>query len=392
MSNDHQAFDADISTGDPSIFAPLLQEDPSQLPPPFTITNPLHTSDFPEESGDDGHSTFLPDLESLVDYFAQGYNDDPDRDIGLTVTSSQFIRGAAQLVAAIMAGIRNTFPFSDTPQFLHQLGPDELESLKILGEAVGSLNKFFTDPAAQTPNSWQQCLRCLKVAHTTITEDDWWAHYSTANQHAAAARSSILNATIRSFSQEALLRIDKERERAWDEIVSRTVSANPPPFDADPRILEWIDREARHLKGDAEARALHKAEQQATILFEQQKAIIKACLEEDLTLLCDETDKALDLARERACQELVDLRAEHKAQRAVTRADLQDEDLRSARKECTARQKKRPNPLTSVTRSRSCSVVPPTPVPMEMADDLPPPSEYQLPSEAAQDVRMITDA
>jgi hypothetical protein len=314
MSHDPKAFDADISTGDPLLFAPLLQEDLTQLPPPFTITNPLRPSDFPEKDEDDGHSTFLSDLESLIDYFAQGYNDDPDRDIGLTITSSQFIRGAAQIVAAIMAGIRSTFPLSDSPQFLCQLGPDELESLKTFAEAVGSLNKYLTDPTAQTPNSWQQCLRCLKVAHATITEDDWWAYYSTANQHAAAARSSILNATIRSFSQEALLRVDKEREWAWDEIVSRTVSANPPPFDADPHILEWIDREACHLKGDAEARALHKAKQQATTLFEQQKAIIKACLEEDLTLLYDETDKALDLACERACcQELVDLWAEHKA-------------------------------------------------------------------------------
>jgi hypothetical protein len=269
MSNDPKAFDADITTGDPSLFAPLLQEDLTKLPPPFTVPNPLLPSDFPEETKDDGHSTFLSNLQSLVDYFEQGYNNDPDRDIGLTVSSSQFIRGATQLVAAIMAGIRSTFPLAKSPQFLRQLGPNELKSLKIFTEAVGSLNRYLTDPTAQDPSGWQQCLRCLKVAHVSITEDDWWAHFATANQHAATARASILNATIRNFSQEALLRVDKERERAWDEIVSRTVSANPPPFDADPRILEWINREARRLKGDTEARALHKAEQQAMTLFEQ---------------------------------------------------------------------------------------------------------------------------
>jgi hypothetical protein len=298
MSNDPKVFDTDIVTRDLSLFAPLLQEDLSKLPPPFSISKPLPSLDFPEETEDDGHNTFLSDLESLVDYVKQGYNNDPDRDIGLTVTSSQFIRGAAQLVATITAGIRTTFPFTDTPQFLRQLGPGELESLKVLTEAISSLNMYFTDPTAQTPNSWQQCLRCLKVAHVSITEDDWWAHYATSNQHAAAARASILNATIRSFSQEALLCVDKEHERAWDKIISCTVSANPPPFDADPRILEWINHEARHLKGDAEACALHKAKQQALTLFKQQKAIIKACLEEDLTLLRDETDKALDLTRE----------------------------------------------------------------------------------------------
>ena len=49
-------------------------------------------------------------------------------------------------------------------------------------------------------------------------------------------------------------------------------------------------------------------------LFEQQKAIITVHHEEDLVLLCDETDKALDVAHKRAKQELVDLQAEHKAQ------------------------------------------------------------------------------
>jgi hypothetical protein len=118
MSNDPKAFNADIATGDLSLFAPLLQEDLTKLPPPFTINNPLLPSDFLEETKDDSHSTFLSDLQSLVDYFEQGYNDDLDRDIGLTVSSSQFIRGVVQLVAAIMAGICSTFPLADSPQFL----------------------------------------------------------------------------------------------------------------------------------------------------------------------------------------------------------------------------------------------------------------------------------
>jgi hypothetical protein len=81
-------------------------------------------------------------------------------------------------------------------------------------EAVGSLNMYLTNPAAQHPNSWQQCLCCLKVAHVSITEDDWWAYYTTANQHAATTQTLILNATIHSFSQEALLHANKECEQA----------------------------------------------------------------------------------------------------------------------------------------------------------------------------------
>jgi hypothetical protein len=214
MSHDPKAFDADISMGDLSLFTPLLQEDLTKLPPPFTITKPLHSLDFLEEGEDDTHDSFLAELESLVKYFEQGYNDDPNRDLSLTITSFQFIHGATQLIATIMASICTTFPLVDIPQFLRWLGPDELESLKVLAEAVGSLNKYLTDPTAQTPNSWQQCLRCLKVAHVLITEDDWWAHYTTTNQHAAIARTSILNTTIQSFLQEALLLINKECTRA----------------------------------------------------------------------------------------------------------------------------------------------------------------------------------
>jgi hypothetical protein len=43
---------------------------------------------------------------------------------------------------------------------------------------------------------------------------------------------------------------------------------------------------------------------------------------DDLALIRDEADKALNVAHERAQQELVNLKAEHKAQRAATIADL----------------------------------------------------------------------
>ena len=69
MSNDPQAFNTNISTGDTTLFAPLLQEDLTKLPPPFTITNRLNKSDFPKQAPDDAHNTFLNDLESIEEYF-----------------------------------------------------------------------------------------------------------------------------------------------------------------------------------------------------------------------------------------------------------------------------------------------------------------------------------
>jgi len=107
------------------------------------------------------------------------------------------------------------------------------------------------------------------VAHVSITEDDWWAHFQTANQNAAAARQTILNTTIRNFSAEALCCVDADRARAWDQIVTWVVTTNPPPFDADPHVLEWIEREATCLCTDAKKRAFTRAEQKAQIIHKQ---------------------------------------------------------------------------------------------------------------------------
>jgi len=41
-----------------------------------------------------------------------------------------------------------------------------------------------------------------------------------------------------------------------------------------------------------------RTEQKVAILYEQQKAIIQACLEANLTLLCDKTDKGLNKAHQ----------------------------------------------------------------------------------------------
>jgi hypothetical protein len=302
MATDSKRFDADIDTGDAALFAPLLSEDLSTLPPPFKISVPLTDDNFPR-----GH-TFLADLETVQDFFKDGYNNnyvkdksdddnketdgnESDEDNNDPLTSSQFIRGAAQIMSAIMQGIRSTFPLSDVPQFLRSLGPDELDNLKVFTEAVGALNRYLTDPSAQNPNSWQQCLRCLQVSHTTVTEDDWWAH-----MNATTVRHTIINRTIRNVSNEALKRTDEERGRAWDQIIMMMINANPPPFDADPRILEFIQREAERLRADTEARALNLAEQRAQTLHDQQVQVVRNRLDEDLAFMRDETDKALDRA------------------------------------------------------------------------------------------------
>jgi hypothetical protein len=380
MSNDNPAFDADISSGDPTLFAPLLVEDLTTLPPPFHITNPLQGPDFANREDND----FLCVLNTTNDAFSQGIIDDPKANVNCSLTRSQFIQGATQSLTAIMEGIRSSFPLSDTPVFLRELSPDELKDFKVFAEATAALNRYLTDPTAQNPNHWLQCLRCLQVAHISVTEDNWWAHFATANQHTATARTTILNTTICNFSTKALRRVDMVRIKAWDQIVMWVITANPPPADTDPHILEWIDCEAARLKADTEMKAIARADNNALTLHNRQMEVIRSRLDADLQLLRDETDKALNATRERAQQELADLQAQIRVQREITKAELLDEAACTARKDRTTCAKKQPNPLNSTTHSHSSSIALATPVPMEMANDLPPPLEYQLPSEATQ--------
>ena len=89
---------------------------------------------------------------------------------------------------------------------------------------------------------------------------------------------------------------------------------------------------------------------------------------------------------------MIDLRAQFKAERESLRIDLQDEETRAARKDRSARTpKRRPNPIKASAHSRSSSIAPATPVPMEMPSDQPAPSNYSLAGEGTQVVLMQLD-
>jgi hypothetical protein len=139
-------------------------------------------------------------------------------------------------------------------------------------------------------------------------------------------------------------------------------------------------------------KVIARADNNALTLHNQQMEVICSHLDADLQLLRDKMDKALDAAYKCAQQELTDLQAQICVQHEITKAKLLNEVACMARKDCTARAKKRPNHLNSMTCSCSSSITLATPVPMEMANDLPPPSEYQLLSEAMQIVQMISEA
>jgi hypothetical protein len=55
------------------------------------------------------------------------------------------------------------------------LGPDEATTLNGLSTVVASFNHFFDNLSSLCPTEWDQCLRCLKVNHLTITQDHYRA-------------------------------------------------------------------------------------------------------------------------------------------------------------------------------------------------------------------------
>jgi len=59
------------------------------------------------------YDSFLTNLKPLKEYFEQGYSDNPERNLSLTINSSQFIYSAAQVLATIIKGICSTFPFDN---------------------------------------------------------------------------------------------------------------------------------------------------------------------------------------------------------------------------------------------------------------------------------------
>jgi hypothetical protein len=103
------------------------------------------------------------------------------------------MRTTTLLVIAVIDGLRSSCPDNHSPTPFTDLNPDETNSLSVLRKAIGTLECYFTDPLAENPSEWQQCLRCLKTNHIEVTPEYWQAQLLTCGQMTEATMSSILN-------------------------------------------------------------------------------------------------------------------------------------------------------------------------------------------------------
>lgn len=79
-------------------------------------------------------------------------------------------------------------------------GPETRDAVETFGKGVMALGHYFTNPALGNDAEWRQCVRCLQVSHTQITEDHWFAQVQTCNQHAEATRQSLMNQYLSHFN------------------------------------------------------------------------------------------------------------------------------------------------------------------------------------------------
>jgi hypothetical protein len=149
------------------IFLPTLCPDNYEPMNPYNAIVPLTEADF--QSDPSLGLTHISDLSSLHDILALSFKD------RARLNREQWLRTTTQLFAVALKGFSDSCPDSLTPDFLTDLGPDEAAALNGLSTIVTSFNRFFNNPSSLHLTEWDQCLRCLKVNHLTITQDHYEA-------------------------------------------------------------------------------------------------------------------------------------------------------------------------------------------------------------------------
>jgi hypothetical protein len=284
---------------------------------------------------------------------------------------------ATLVIVGIINGLRSSCPDNRSPVPFVDLNPDETNSLSILGKAIGALERYFTDPLAEAPTEWQQCLRCLKVNHVEVSPEHWQAQLLTCGQMTEAAMSSILNKYARDFDKEVMEWVHEKRAFTFDQVIKVVVNANPPPFEAKPHITEYIERKAADLKAWAEDQAMKIGKRKATTLYEQTRVTTLKNFDVDLADIRNDCDQRLQAARDKAnldivaveaeCQQhlqdakdkavldVTTLRAELKAQREANKAEAHDTLIASVRatNKKHAREGHKPKPIRTHSRTPS---------------------------------------
>jgi hypothetical protein len=193
--------------------------------------------------------------------------------------------------------------------------------------------------------------------------------------------SSILNKYCHDFDKEVMEWVHEKQAFAFNQVVEVVVNSNPSPFEADPRIVEYIKRMATALKAKAESEAVKAAKCNTMTIFEQNKVMMLGNFDIDLATIRNDCDHQLQDARDKAqldinainanCQRhlqdakdkavlnVTNLRAKLKAQWEANKADAHDTligTLQSSTKK-RSQETQCPNPIRTSSRTPSVGSV-----------------------------------
>ena len=116
-----------------------------------------------------------------------------------------------------------------------------MDTARLLINSIGALAGYFTNPTTDNPKYWQQCARCLMVSKKLVDENLFAAHLVNMNQNVASARATILNQLVTDCHLTFLSLHDKMRDKIHNHMIVHLTNENPPPLDADPCIIEYVE-------------------------------------------------------------------------------------------------------------------------------------------------------
>jgi hypothetical protein len=165
------------------------------------------------------------------------------------------------------------------------------------------------------------------VCGTTVTKDHLKAQLLTCKGLMDMAKSSILNTMCGAYHKDLLSQKDTARAAASNHAVMQIISENPPPFSADPRILEWAKREATAKKANLMTQIEEKAHAKAESNYETFLTSAELQHTNDVEAVREDYVKCLQAAHEKWEDQLVVLKADLKAQYHDKKATLENDQI-----------------------------------------------------------------
>jgi len=225
---------------------------------PIAIDDPLSLSDFPNSSE---ANVWLHSLQTLRDLLQHGFfrpGDPTTTAEGEPIPSRHaWLRASSQILMSLHESLRASHTQAPLTRYFLELSEDEQIAFNLFQTCLSSFSELFSNSDNFIPGERYLCQRCLEQCHIAraISDEDWDARLRECGMNAHTAKLTIFNEAIRDFSKEISDWLDVQRSTALDAATLSVTSSNPPPFDADPRLVEWSNWIASNLKARLMAEA-----------------------------------------------------------------------------------------------------------------------------------------